>query len=214
MNILFQKLNSCPKYDRLFFVPKLSNTFKLSPEGSVFGLCSAWQCSNFFASWRLFWFLRKHGLKKWHKMTQVIKQNVTIVAPTKYKVSKNHLRVRMMETMAGKMMYTPPFVKYDTGLKDNLSPWSCWNNSQMAVYLMMGNQIEKTQNFCVICNARYEIHVLPHMPACPACFISSLPPASFRGLTCCNWPYNGRRPSRDDQSPLTDRTVPWKSYRW
>ena len=37
-------------------------------------------------------------------------------------------------------------------LKDSLRPLIC-NNLQIVVYLMLGNEIEKTQNVCVIRNA-------------------------------------------------------------
>ena len=73
---------------------------------------------------------------------------------------EEYLRVRMSESMAGTMAgmdgtmtCTPPFVDYDISLIDSLPPWSCCNNLQIAVYLLLGNRIEKTQNVSIICNA-------------------------------------------------------------
>ena len=64
--------------------------------------------------------------------------DVTITGSTNYKISVEYLRMRRSEAIPGKVTCTPPFVNYVIGLKDSLPPWSCWNNSQIAVYLMLG----------------------------------------------------------------------------
>ena len=68
---------------------------------------------RYLALWRpilfspkMVFYIRKH----------VIKCDVTITVLTNYKVSEEYLRVRMLESIAGKVTCTPPFVNYAASL--------------------------------------------------------------------------------------------------
>ena len=63
-----------------------------------------------------------------------------------HKISVNHLRVRMSKTDGWRVRVHRFFVNYVTCLRDNLPPWRCWINPQMAGHMILEKQIKMILN--------------------------------------------------------------------